>query len=108
MQEKFLGQGPQDNESAIEQAKDEQISDYIRSGYKSATGSDIPIKDKVCSITPYRQLSVLNFGRRRGSARAVAFKQVLCATHDVFRSSSAMVGAYDWLLTHDHWLGTCG
>lgn len=26
-QEKVLGQGPQDNESAIEQAKDEQISD---------------------------------------------------------------------------------
>lgn len=27
-QERFMGQGPQDNESAIEQAKDEQISDY--------------------------------------------------------------------------------
>jgi hypothetical protein len=27
VQEKFLGQGPQNNESAIEQAKDEQISD---------------------------------------------------------------------------------
>jgi len=46
VQEKFMGQGPQDNESAIEQAKDEQISDYIRSSYKSATGKDIPIKDK--------------------------------------------------------------
>ncbi|KAL5121986.1 hypothetical protein ACEQ8H_000202 [Pleosporales sp. CAS-2024a] len=46
VQEKFLGQGPQDNESALEQAKDEQISDFIRSSYKSATGSDIPIKDK--------------------------------------------------------------
>lgn len=65
VQEKFLGQGPQDNEvcrhcvgicvmlcktnvlqSALEQAKDEQISDYIRSSYKSATGSEIPIKDK--------------------------------------------------------------
>ncbi|KAH7401813.1 hypothetical protein DE146DRAFT_754422 [Phaeosphaeria sp. MPI-PUGE-AT-0046c] len=46
VQEKFLGQGAQDNESALEQAKDEQISDYIRSGYKSATGSDVPIKDK--------------------------------------------------------------
>jgi hypothetical protein len=33
-------------QSAVEQAKDEQISDYIRSSYKSATGSDIPIKDK--------------------------------------------------------------
>ncbi|KAF2630724.1 hypothetical protein BU25DRAFT_246100 [Macroventuria anomochaeta] len=46
VQEKFLGQGPQDNESAVEQAKDEQISDFIRGQYKSATGSDIPIKDK--------------------------------------------------------------
>lgn len=52
-------------QSAFEQAKDEQvsiqsfilhdlhqtncsfqISDYIRSSYKSATGSDFPIKDK--------------------------------------------------------------
>jgi len=46
VQEKFLGQGPQDNESALEQAKDEQISDFVRGQYKSATGSDIPIKDK--------------------------------------------------------------
>lgn len=45
-QEKVLGQGPQDNESAIEQAKDEQISDFIRGRYKGETGSDIPIKDK--------------------------------------------------------------
>lgn len=34
------------SQSAVEQAKDEQISDYIRKGYKSTTGSDIPIKDK--------------------------------------------------------------
>lgn len=46
VQEKFLGQGPQDNESAVEQAKDEQISDFIRKQYKSTTGSDIPVKDK--------------------------------------------------------------
>lgn len=46
VQEKFLGQGPQDNESAVEQAKDEQVSDFIRKQYKSTTGSDIPIKDK--------------------------------------------------------------
>ncbi|KAH0829659.1 hypothetical protein AYO21_10075 [Fonsecaea monophora] len=46
VQEKFLGQGPQDNESAIEQAKDEQISDFIRNQYKSATGKDFPVKDK--------------------------------------------------------------
>lgn len=46
VQEKFLNQGPQDNESAIEQAKDEQISDFIRNKYKSTTGTDFPIKDK--------------------------------------------------------------
>ncbi|KAL0261606.1 hypothetical protein SLS55_003036 [Diplodia seriata] len=46
VQEKFMGAGPQDNESAIEQAKDEQISDFIRGKYKSTTGSDFPIKDK--------------------------------------------------------------
>ncbi|KAF1838601.1 hypothetical protein BDW02DRAFT_626907 [Decorospora gaudefroyi] len=46
VQEKFLGQGPQDNESAVEQAQDEAISDYIRGQYKSTTGSEIPIKDK--------------------------------------------------------------
>jgi hypothetical protein len=46
VQERVFGQGPQDNESAIEQAKDEQISDYIRGAYKSSTGSDIPVKDK--------------------------------------------------------------
>jgi len=41
-----MGAGPQDNESALEQAKDEQISDAIRKQYKSATGSDVPVKDK--------------------------------------------------------------
>lgn len=46
VQEKFMGAGPQDNESAVEQAKDEQISDFIRSKYKSATGGEMPIKDK--------------------------------------------------------------
>lgn len=46
VQEKFLGQGPQDNESALEQAKDEQISDAIRGQYKNMTGKDLPFKDK--------------------------------------------------------------
>lgn len=46
MQEKFLGAGDQSNESAAEQAKDEQISDFIRNQYKTQTGSDVPIKDK--------------------------------------------------------------
>ncbi|KAF3063481.1 hypothetical protein GL218_02760 [Daldinia childiae] len=46
VQEHVLGQGDQSNESAVEQAKDEQISDYIRDQYKKTTGSDIPVKDK--------------------------------------------------------------
>ncbi|KAF1355294.1 hypothetical protein BDV97DRAFT_375102 [Delphinella strobiligena] len=46
VQEHFLGQGPQNNESALEQAKDEQISDYIRRQYKSTTGHEFPIADK--------------------------------------------------------------
>ncbi|KAJ9137452.1 hypothetical protein NKR23_g9160 [Pleurostoma richardsiae] len=46
VQEHVLGQGDQSNESALEQAKDEQISDFVRGQYKKATGSDIPVKDK--------------------------------------------------------------
>lgn len=46
VQEKFLGAGDQSNESAIEQAKDEQISDFIRGKYKSTTGNDFPVQDK--------------------------------------------------------------
>lgn len=46
VQQYGLGQGPQDNESAVEQAKDEQISDFIRGQYKSNIGKDLPIKDK--------------------------------------------------------------
>ncbi|TFK44116.1 glycoside hydrolase family 2 protein [Crucibulum laeve] len=46
MAQERMGGGPQNNESAVEQAKDEKISDGIRSGYKSVTGSDIPIADK--------------------------------------------------------------
>ncbi|KAF2683431.1 hypothetical protein K458DRAFT_304771 [Lentithecium fluviatile CBS 122367] len=46
VQEKFLGAGAQDNESAVEQAKDEQISDFIRGQYKNVAGSDMPVKDK--------------------------------------------------------------
>ena len=41
-----MGQGPQDNESAVDQAKDEQISDFIRKQYKDRTGKDFPIADK--------------------------------------------------------------
>ncbi|KAI1190277.1 hypothetical protein F5B17DRAFT_106717 [Nemania serpens] len=46
VQENVLGQGDQSNESAAEQAKDEQISDFIRDQYKNRTGSDVPIQDK--------------------------------------------------------------
>ncbi|KAK4221018.1 hypothetical protein QBC38DRAFT_550307 [Podospora fimiseda] len=45
-QQHVLAQGDQSNESAIEQAKDEQISDFIRGQYKNATGKDVPIQDK--------------------------------------------------------------
>ncbi|CAE6413215.1 unnamed protein product [Rhizoctonia solani] len=45
-QQHILGQGDQSNESALEQAKDEQISDFIRSQYKTAAGKDFPIADK--------------------------------------------------------------
>jgi hypothetical protein len=46
VQEKFMGQGAQNNESAVEQAKDEQISDFIRGQYKSNTGKEFFVKDK--------------------------------------------------------------
>ncbi|KAI9704129.1 MAG: hypothetical protein M1836_006990 [Candelina mexicana] len=46
VQEHIMGQGPQNNESAVEQAKDEQISDFIRGQYKSTTGKEFPVKDK--------------------------------------------------------------
>ncbi|EON97594.1 hypothetical protein UCRPA7_7032 [Phaeoacremonium minimum UCRPA7] len=46
VQEHVLGQGDQSNESAIEQAKDEQISDFIRKQYKGTTGNELPIADK--------------------------------------------------------------
>ncbi|KUI63543.1 hypothetical protein VM1G_10388 [Cytospora mali] len=45
-QEHVLGQGPQSDESAIEQAKDEQISDFVRGQYKDTTGKDVPVADK--------------------------------------------------------------
>ncbi len=46
VQEHIFHKGPQNNESAVEQAKDEQISDAIRRGYKSTTGKEFPVKDK--------------------------------------------------------------
>jgi hypothetical protein len=41
-QEHVMKSGPQSNESAIEQAKDQQIKEALKSGFKSATGKDIP------------------------------------------------------------------
>jgi len=41
-----LKSGPQDNESAAEQAKDRFIAQQIRDQYKSATGKDFPIGEK--------------------------------------------------------------
>ncbi|KAL2200760.1 hypothetical protein P885DRAFT_74596 [Corynascus similis CBS 632.67] len=46
VQEKILKSGPQDNESAAEQAKDRFIAQQIRDQYKSATGKDFPIGEK--------------------------------------------------------------
>ncbi|KAK2766705.1 hypothetical protein FQN54_006018 [Arachnomyces sp. PD_36] len=46
VQENFLGQGKQDNESAFEQAKDDKIADFVRGQYKTRTGSDMPGAEK--------------------------------------------------------------
>jgi len=46
VQEKFLKEGSQTNESATEQAKDKLIASSIRDGYKKATGKDFPIGEK--------------------------------------------------------------
>ncbi|KAG8760141.1 hypothetical protein FRC12_009615 [Ceratobasidium sp. 428] len=46
VQQHYMGAGDQSNESALEQAKDEQISDMIRQQYKNMTGKDFPVADK--------------------------------------------------------------
>ncbi|KAK7051481.1 hypothetical protein VNI00_004455 [Paramarasmius palmivorus] len=46
VQEHVFKQGPQNNESAAEQMKDNAIADTIRSQYKGMTGKDFPIADK--------------------------------------------------------------
>jgi len=46
VQERVLGQGAQNNENAVEQQKDEFISDQIRNQYKNATGKEFPVADK--------------------------------------------------------------
>ncbi|EPQ30937.1 uncharacterized protein PFL1_01835 [Pseudozyma flocculosa PF-1] len=45
-QQYVLKEGEQNNESAMEQQKDNMIADGIRNQYKSFTGNDFPIKDK--------------------------------------------------------------
>lgn len=40
-----VGKGQQDNGSAVDQAKDEQVSDFIRDKYKSTAGSGFPGED---------------------------------------------------------------
>jgi hypothetical protein len=42
VQEHVLKQGPQNNESAVEQLKDKTIADSIKHQFKSATGKDFP------------------------------------------------------------------
>ncbi|KAM7200613.1 hypothetical protein V8F33_003818 [Rhypophila sp. PSN 637] len=42
VQENVFKQGPQDNESAIEQAKDEKIAGFVREQYKKQFGNDFP------------------------------------------------------------------
>ncbi|TRM61083.1 hypothetical protein BD626DRAFT_571113 [Schizophyllum amplum] len=46
VQEHVFKKGDQRNESAWEQAKDEQISDALRKTYKNATGHEFFVKDK--------------------------------------------------------------
>ncbi|PSR84104.1 hypothetical protein PHLCEN_2v5532 [Hermanssonia centrifuga] len=46
IQEHMLRQGDQSNESALEQMKDEQISDAIRLAYRQVIGHELPVKDK--------------------------------------------------------------
>ncbi|CAN8101718.1 unnamed protein product [Discula destructiva] len=46
VQQNVFKQGDQSSESAVEQAKDEQISDFIRDKYKGSTGKDFPVADK--------------------------------------------------------------
>ena len=46
IQEHILGQGDQSNESALEQLKDEQISDAVRLAWRQVTGHEFPAQDK--------------------------------------------------------------
>ncbi|EEB93422.1 hypothetical protein MPER_07923, partial [Moniliophthora perniciosa FA553] len=46
VQEHVLKQGAQDDESHLEQWKDDRIASTIRSQYKNATGHEFPVKEK--------------------------------------------------------------
>ncbi|KAF2083568.1 hypothetical protein K490DRAFT_51339, partial [Saccharata proteae CBS 121410] len=48
-QEHVLHQGPQDDENAFEQIKDEQLARIIRAKYKARTGREFPIRDRRAS-----------------------------------------------------------
>jgi hypothetical protein len=41
-QEHVLRQGPQNNETALEQLKDKKIADSIKHTFKNVTGFDLP------------------------------------------------------------------
>ncbi|EGX49308.1 hypothetical protein AOL_s00078g341 [Orbilia oligospora ATCC 24927] len=46
VQENVFKQGPQNNESAAEQAKDGAIADFIRDQYKKNTGKEFPVSER--------------------------------------------------------------
>lgn len=62
VQERFMGQGAQDNESAVEQAKDEQISDFseftytcptCKSGERYETSADIERSPRTVQVADW-------------------------------------------------------
>lgn len=55
VQENVLGAGPQNNESAAEQAKDRFIADKIRDQYRTSTGKDFPISEKDKKVEEQKQ-----------------------------------------------------
>jgi hypothetical protein len=92
VQEKFLGAGPQDNESAVEQAKDEQISDFIRSKYKETTG-------KVCyTVIPHRRFGSVLTGYYRTSQlptkRPSSASKQLLQYHSIAACIKRLYGLY--------------
>ncbi|KAK4125574.1 hypothetical protein N657DRAFT_271218 [Parathielavia appendiculata] len=62
VQENVLKQGPQDNESAAEQAKDRFIAEQIRQQYKKATGKDMPFGEAEKQAQEEKKAGFPNFG----------------------------------------------